>query len=610
MAIVELSALKAKFEPGDSPKSSDFINLIDTLAALPEAGASSAGVAVGGTAGQVLVKVDTTNYNTQWSTLDISGKQDVVANVSSTEIGYLDGVTSAIQTQINDKAPLASPTFTGTVSGVTKTHVGLGNVDNTTDANKPVSTATQTALNLKSNLSGPTFTGTVVLPSTTSIGDVSSTELGYLNNVTSAIQTQLDAKAPLASPTFTGTVAGITATHVGLGNVDNTTDLNKPISTSTQTALDLKSPLASPTFTGTPAAPLAVTGTNTTQIATTSFVQQELSVLTSGAPAALNTLDELAAALGDDSNYAATITTALGLKAPIASPTFTGTVTIPAGASISGFAPLESPTFTGTVSGVTKSHVGLGSVDNTADTAKPVSTAQQTALDSKANLSSNNTFSGGSIFSGAVAELSTTAGIHVGIASSTPRMMFVPTGAETSANNWQIDVASGVFRWFTPGVVQMSLSSGGIVTANSFVKNSGTSSQFLKADGSSDSSTYITPTSTNTLTNKRITSRVTTVTDASTPSPSADNDDMYILTALTQTATFAAPSGTPTQGQKLIVRVKDNGTARTLAWNAIYRASSDLSLPTITIASKTLYLGFIYNSTDTKWDLVSRINNF
>jgi hypothetical protein len=85
---------------------------------------------------------------------------------------------------------------------------------------------------------------------------------------------------------------------------------------------------------------------------------------------------------------------------------------------------------------------------------------------------------------------------------------------------------------------------------------------------------------------------------------------MYILTALTQTATFAAPSGTPTQGQKLIVRVKDNGTARTLAWNAIYRASSDLSLPTITIASKTLYLGFIYNSTDTKWDLVSRINNF
>ena len=155
-------------------------------------GATGPGVATGGTTGQYLVKTDGTNYNTQWSTLDLSGKQDVVANVSSTEIGYLDGVTSAIQTQLNDKAPLASPALTGT-----------------------------------------------------------------------------------------------------------------------------------------PTAPLATTGTNTTQIATTSFVQQELNILTTGAPAALNTLDELAAALGDDSNYAATITTALGLKAPLASPTFTGTVTIP-----------------------------------------------------------------------------------------------------------------------------------------------------------------------------------------------------------------------------------------------------------------------------------------
>ena len=72
--------------------------------------------------------------------------------------------------------------------------------------------------------------------------------------------------------------------------------------------------LSSPALTGTPSAPLAVTGTNTTQVATTSFVQQELNILTTGAPAALNTLDELAAALGDDSNYAATITTALGNK--------------------------------------------------------------------------------------------------------------------------------------------------------------------------------------------------------------------------------------------------------------------------------------------------------
>jgi len=68
-----------------------------------DTGPAGPGIATGGTTGQYLTKVDGTNYNTQWSTLDLSGKQDVVANVSSTEIGYLDGVTSAIQTQIDSK---------------------------------------------------------------------------------------------------------------------------------------------------------------------------------------------------------------------------------------------------------------------------------------------------------------------------------------------------------------------------------------------------------------------------------------------------------------------------------------------------------------------------
>lgn len=100
------------------------------------------------------------------------------------------------------KAPIDSPSFTGVVSGITKSMVGLSNVDNTSDTNKPISSATQTALN---------------------------------------------AKAPLASPTFTGTVSGITKTMVGLGNVDNTSDVAKPISTATQTALSAR-PLKSESF--------------------------------------------------------------------------------------------------------------------------------------------------------------------------------------------------------------------------------------------------------------------------------------------------------------------------------------------------------------------------
>ena len=66
---------------------------------------------------------------------------------------------------------------------------------------------------------------------------------------------------------------------VGLGNVDNTSDLNKPVSTAQQTALNLKANLASPALTGTPTAPTAAVGTSTTQIATTAFVNAEIANL-------------------------------------------------------------------------------------------------------------------------------------------------------------------------------------------------------------------------------------------------------------------------------------------------------------------------------------------
>ena len=102
----------------------------------------------------------------------------------------------------------------------------------------------------KANTASPTFTGTVTLPSDTSIGTVSSTEIGYVDGVTSAIQTQLNTKAPLANPTFTGTVSGVTKSMVGLGSVDNTADTAKPVSTAQQTALNLKAPIESPTLTG------------------------------------------------------------------------------------------------------------------------------------------------------------------------------------------------------------------------------------------------------------------------------------------------------------------------------------------------------------------------
>ncbi len=98
----------------------------------------------------------TTAISTAINTLINSapGTLDTLGEIA-TAMATSDSAAAALVTAVNLKAPIASPTFTGTVSGITKDMVGLANADNTTDANKPVSTATQTALDLKLNLAEP-----------------------------------------------------------------------------------------------------------------------------------------------------------------------------------------------------------------------------------------------------------------------------------------------------------------------------------------------------------------------------------------------------------------------------------------------------------------------
>ncbi|EIY4385998.1 TPA: phage tail protein, partial [Escherichia coli] len=91
-------------------------------------------------------------------------------------------------------------------------------------------------------------------------------------------------------------------------------------------------PKESPTFTGTPKAPTPAAGNNTTQIATTEFVQAALTALINGAPATLDTLKEIAAAINNDPKFSTTINNALALKAPLSSPALTGTPTAPTAA--------------------------------------------------------------------------------------------------------------------------------------------------------------------------------------------------------------------------------------------------------------------------------------
>lgn len=86
---------------------------------------------------------------------------------------------------------------------------------------------------------------------------------------------------------------------------------------------------ASPAFTGTPTAPTATAGTNTTQLATTAFVVGEVAGIVDSAPATLDTLNELAAALGDDANFSTTVTNSIATKLPLAGGTLTGGLTAP-----------------------------------------------------------------------------------------------------------------------------------------------------------------------------------------------------------------------------------------------------------------------------------------
>jgi hypothetical protein len=96
-------------------------------------------------------------------------------------------------------------------------------------------------------------------------------------------------------------------------------------------------------------------------------------------------------------------------------------------------------------------------------------------------------------------------------------------------------------------------------------------------------------------------------TSGSTITPTAGTTNQYNVTALAVSATIAAPSGTPVDGQKLLIRIKDNGTAQTLTWtttSGAYRAEG-VTLPTTTVASTPLYIGCVYNSQDSYWDVIA-----
>lgn len=103
---------------------------------------------------------------------------------------------------------------------------------------------------------------------------------------------------------------------------------------------------------------------------------------------------------------------------------------------------------------------------------------------------------------------------------------------------------------------------------------------------------------------KRVTRRVVTVAQSATPSINTDTTDVASITGLAQAITSVSVTGTPVDGDLLMVRITDNGSAHALAWGGSFE-SSTVALPTTTVASTMLVVGFMWNTATTKWRCIA-----
>ncbi len=195
-------------------------------------------------------------------------------------------------------------------AGLTASAVGLGNVQNTSDLAKPVSTLTQAALDLKAPTSRTLTASTGLLGG----GTLAADRAFAVDFASSGVQSSTQAvRADDARLTDSRTPASHATSHGSAGS-DPVTVAQSQV-TGLASALALLAPLASPALTGTPTVPTASPGTNTTQAASTAFVAAAVAALVNSSPSALDTLAELATALGNDAAFSTTVTNALAARA-------------------------------------------------------------------------------------------------------------------------------------------------------------------------------------------------------------------------------------------------------------------------------------------------------
>ena len=594
-----------------------------------------------------------------------------VPDASATARGV---ISTTPQTIAGDK------TFTGTTSGITKSMVGLSNVDNTSDVNKPVSTATQTALNLKQDtLVSGTNIKTINSNSILGSGNISISSAVAWGGITGTLSSQTDLQTALDNKVDENTaIVGATKTKItydakGLvtaGADATTADIAD--STNKRYVTDANLTVIGNT-----------SGTNTGDNATNSqysgLATSKQDTLVSGTN--LKTINSTTL-LGSGNITTGTVTS-VGVSMPSAfsvasSPiTTSGTIAITGagvvsqyvrgdgslanfplsgggGSSVSYY--LNGSVAQGTLGGVAfkeinKTPIIGGGTDFTISADGYIQSFITDANDPNqllipgGNWNFETYFSansvGGSpsfyvelykydgtsltlIASNSTTPESITGGTNIDLyitALSVPQTVltltdrlavrfYVTHSGRTITMHTENSHLCQVITSFTTGLTALnglteqiqSLATG--TTGTDFNISSATGTHtFNLPDASATNRGALTSANWSTFNAKaEYAPRVQSVTSSATVTPTSTND-LVKITAQATGLTIANPTGTMSEGQAMIIRIKDNGTAQTIAFGTNYRAIG-VTLPTTTTISKTIYIGLVWNDTDTKFDVL------
>jgi uncharacterized protein (TIGR02145 family) len=355
-------------------------------------------------------RIDTKSSLSDTSLLNLTNRFSSKVNISDTS-----NMLANYRNGLNAKAPINNPTFTGTVSGIDKNMVGLGNVDNVSDANKPISTATQTALNNKVNISDTSdmlSNYKAGLNSKVNISDTSDMLNPYLRKADAIGSVEAD---PVFNTSVAKGINGIDTAYwnrkvnisdtsnmlanyrtglnekvniadtsnmlsnyrTGLNQKVNVSDTSDMLNPYLRKADAIGSVETDPVFNSSVAK--GITGIDTAYWNRKVNISDTSSMLTNYRTG-LNKKVNIA----DTSNMLSNYRTGLNQKVNVSD---TSDMLANYRTGLNAKAPINNPTFTGTVSGIDKNMVGLGNVDNVSDANKPISTATQTALNTKLNIS-------------------------------------------------------------------------------------------------------------------------------------------------------------------------------------------------------------------------------